>query len=519
MRTRARRTGSPTGPPLPVDPGGTPALIAGYRVLRRLASSDRSDVYVGVAPVRPDLTPGGSTPGGAAPEADDRGVSVVLKVFRPAADPAGVEREVLALTVLSRGRLAALLDLGTLPDGRTALVLEHVTGGSLSRFLGQQQWVRPGEAVTILAPVAAALVELHANGLVHTGLNLSTVLFDASGRPVLTGLGALRDLPGPGPRRADALVSVRGQVGLVVRAVLDQVHPRDAAGEARHTLDQWCAPIRHSEPAGTVAELEHLLFAWAEAVPVRLNRHRGAADAPRPEVSGQLLRRALPEARTPAPTTAAGGRAGRSGVERMLGALASHGRAVAGRLRKLELKTPGALSRLIRAGRSSRRGPLVLAAALTVASTGLALTAVGPPGTTNTPEAHPPSASASPTHATPAKPTDEAVSDDDPVLAVPALLELRSQCMHDVSVICLDAVHQAQSAALAEDTYALRMMQQKGGETPDPEPLETWTAALVERTGDAALVSLQAPDPERQPASVLVVKGEAGWRIREIFDY
>jgi hypothetical protein len=30
---------------------------------------------------------------------------------------------------------------------------------------------------------------------------------------------------------------------------------------------------------------------------------------------------------------------------------------------------------------------------------------------------------------------------------------------------------------------------------------------------------LQSPDPERQSASVLVVKGEAGWRIREIFDY
>jgi len=79
-------------------------------------------------------------------------------------------------------------------------------------------------------------------------------------------------------------------------------------------------------------------------------------------------------------------------------------------------------------------------------------------------------------------------------------------------------VHQAQSAALAADSYTLRMMQQ-GGEVAEFEDWSSWAAVLVERMGDVALVSLQAPDAERQPASVLVVKGEAGWRIRDIFDY
>jgi hypothetical protein len=35
---------------------------------------------------------------------------------------------------------------------------------------------------------------------------------------------------------------------------------------------------------------------------------------------------------------------------------------------------------------------------------------------------------------------------------------------------------------------------------------------VVERLGDSVLVDL---DPESQPASVLLMKGEAGWRIRD----
>ncbi|MCY7288663.1 MAG: hypothetical protein LH624_10555, partial [Cryobacterium sp.] len=61
MRTRARRVRGLESPSLPQSresvPGGNPALIAGYRVLRRLASSDRADLYVGVAPA-PGPRPG-----------------------------------------------------------------------------------------------------------------------------------------------------------------------------------------------------------------------------------------------------------------------------------------------------------------------------------------------------------------------------------------------------------------------------------------------------------------------------
>ncbi|TFD33271.1 protein kinase [Cryobacterium cryoconiti] len=513
MRTRPRRPRSPTRPSASADPTDTLTLIAGYRVLRRLASSDLADLYVGVAPERTAATGTGE----AAPEPTDRCAPVVLKVFRPVSDQSGVEREILALTRLSTGRLPALHDLGTLPDGRTALVLEHVTGGTLSRHLRDHPWIQPGEAVTILAPIAAALSELHANGLVHSGPNPSTILFDASGRPVLIGLRALQDLPGPGSLRAEVLDSVQGHVGQLVRAVLDQVHPDTSSGPARRAVERWCGPHGRGEPAGTVDELEHLLFAWADAGPVRLDRARGPADGKRSEVSGELLRRSLPDPVTnSAPAATVHGHAEESGWERMVGASSACARAVVGRVGAL--KPPAALGGFIGAVRSARRGPLVLAAATVVVSTGLLLTALDAPGTMSAPEATPPTTIASSADADPADMSDEVITGDDPVLAVSVLLRLRWGCLQDVSVICLDGVHQAQSAALAADTHALRMVQQGGG-APVLEPLETWSAALVERTGDAALVSLHAPDPERQPASVLVVKGEAGWRIREVFDY
>jgi len=39
----------------------------------------------------------------------------------------------------------------------------------------------------------------------------------------------------------------------------------------------------------------------------------------------------------------------------------------------------------------------------------------------------------------------------------------------------------------------------------------------AERAGGAVLVRARVA-PEREPASLLMVRGEAGWRLREVFD-
>jgi hypothetical protein len=502
-------------------PRGGPALIAGYRVLRRLGSGDRADLYVGVAPARTD-PPGPEVHG---PEPSAAPTAVVLKVFHPGTEDLSVEREVRALSTLTPGRLTTLFDVGTLPDGRTCLVLEQLTGGALSGILAVRRHIHPGEAVTILAPVASALAELHTIGLMHPAVSLSNILFDSSGRPVLTGLGELRALPAAGRGRPEAFDIVHGRLAQVVRAVLDQVDPGDPAPTARRDLDRWCAVPDARSAARAPGELEHLLFSWAEAAPVRLGQARAVGGGPQP--SGDWFRR--PPADDPAVLEHVGTVhtvAGESRAGRIVDGLVSRARAVAGRLR--ESHPVAALTALLPSGIRFRRGPLVLAALLAMVTAGLALTALGQGGSPDSAGARP-AASPEPAEASgnpsaePAEPTradtdGAAVTGDDPVTAVPALLRIRTRCLDEVSVVCLDGVHQSQSAALAADSHVLRLFQQGGG-APEREDLSSWAANLVERTGDVALVSLQAPDAERQPASVLVVKGEAGWRIRDVFDY
>ena len=45
-----------------------------------------------------------------------------------------------------------------------------------------------------------------------------------------------------------------------------------------------------------------------------------------------------------------------------------------------------------------------------------------------------------------------------------------------------------------------------------PALLDAASATIVERLGDTVLISL---GPDSEPASVLLMKGEAGWRVRD----
>jgi hypothetical protein len=73
-----------------------------------------------------------------------------------------------------------------------SLVLDLLAGGSLATLLARRGRLRPGEVVTAIAPVAAALAQAHERGIVHGDLSPGNVVFTAEGRPVLTDLGTAR---------------------------------------------------------------------------------------------------------------------------------------------------------------------------------------------------------------------------------------------------------------------------------------------------------------------------------------
>jgi eukaryotic-like serine/threonine-protein kinase len=81
-------------------------------------------------------------------------------------------------------------------DGRLALVLEQVNGGTLAQLLAARGQLTPGETVTTVAPLFRALADLHAAGVVHGDLAPGNVLFSTDGKPLIGDLGLARLLGG-----------------------------------------------------------------------------------------------------------------------------------------------------------------------------------------------------------------------------------------------------------------------------------------------------------------------------------
>jgi hypothetical protein len=112
--------------------------------------------------------------------------------------------------------------------------------------------------------------------------------------------------------------------------------------------------------------------------------------------------------------------------------------------------------------------------------------------------------------------TEPEAAQNDPAQAAVELLADRDRCLRELSVLCLDGVGQAGSAALAADQQLVRELQ-AGGELPEPFLVLPDQVTVVERLGDSALVSL-GDVADSEPASLLLMQGEAGWRIRGYLD-
>lgn len=125
------------------------------------------------------------------------GEPVAVKVLVAGA-PERQAREAALLGGLDHPHLVRLIEVVHQPQRggatRVALVLELLAGGSLAALLARRGRLRPGEVVTAIAPVAAALAHAHAQGVVHGDLSPGNVVFTAEGRPVLTDLGVARVL-------------------------------------------------------------------------------------------------------------------------------------------------------------------------------------------------------------------------------------------------------------------------------------------------------------------------------------
>ncbi|TFC12271.1 hypothetical protein E3O19_13670 [Cryobacterium algoritolerans] len=522
------------------------AIVGGYRVVRRLGASERADVYLGV------LT--GSFEDDAA-EVSTR-TPVALKIYHLKTAGAVIEREIRVMTETTGARFAKLIDFATLSDGRVCIVQEHLAGGRLSRLIGDGRSLTPGETVTILAPILAALAQLLALGYVHEGLGQSSVIFDRSGRPVLTALGRLRELPPAGSERSNVVEEAARRVTAFALGVLDRVEPSwDAA------VPDPAAWLESIPPGmalrSLLDELERRLFAWAPASAVVMSVAPWVPSAGRrPEREGGWAQtEALRGGRAAAPGPGfsllrakrqrrSSGRVRKSGrswtllseLRTLLHGLTSR---PAGAL--LTVQLPEQLRDRMARWLRVHRGPLLASSLVSTAVCVLLLTFgyqpearggnAGPasgvvppvaPGTASSSAAPRPASPGPITNPGNAAADRAAVEADEPVLAVRVLLRLRAGCLTAVSVACLDGTDQPGSAALASDGQAIKETHQGAQAAPAREAARS-APSLVERRGDVALVAVVLTDAstngDSKPASILVVKGEAGWRIRQIFEY
>lgn len=424
--------------------------LGGYRLLRTIGVGSRAEVFL-AHPVRPDA----------------ESVPAVIKTYGRAVTDESIAAEMEALARAAGDHVVRVLDVTTTPDGSLALILSRHAAGSLSRILGDRGRLTAGEAITVLAPLAAALGRMHAAGVAHGNIGPASVLFDAAGSPALACFGrATLFAPALHPAALEAEQAVLADVlafGALAATLLDGAGAASLAQRAR----------TEATPGAWLDQFVEALFDLAVPSPVDLHR------------SSELNHIAFPSRVIPAvplvplPSDA-------SPVSQ-----AERGRALVARVR-------AALGRV--------RRPVWVVAATSVAALVVALVAVPQERTT---------ATAGPSPA-PSEPLSEttAVSDDDPVAAALVLLEARELCIRDLSVECLDDIGQHDSSALAADRALLRAVLD-GEAAAEVISVDPAAVVLTQRLGDSALVSL---GPNSEPASLLLVKGEAGWRIRDYLE-
>lgn len=466
--SRAVRVEPPREAELMIDESFPPPAI---RVVRVLARDDHTERIL------VQLDEGGDAAPAEIVRARDEEGSRALR------------RAISALDRLQPIGIGGLLDVLDDTHG-PAMVLAHQRGPMLSEtLLDRPRWTA-GEAVAVLAPLAGAVERMHDAGVAHGALGTARVLITLDGVAV-TGFGSAELF------RRDAPESVREGVAAVVR---DREAVREIAGEI---LDRV-------EGARTAA-------AGELSGRIRIE--------PGPELMGALacglaqLAAATPIVRDDAGETPghdahliAGGRTaetnalpgGARSIDDFLAGVT--GADLRGIVRAIAERMTATVSR-IPAGR--RR--IVVGGGAAVAVAALLLAVIPPSGETAPLSVA--TAAPSPEGSSSTGDIDRESADivgDDPAAAVVQLLERREGCFRELSVLCLDGVDQLDSVALATDRTAILALRD-GGEASAPT-VEAVTPRIVERLGDSALLEV---GPETAPASLLIMRSEAGWRIRD----
>jgi hypothetical protein len=430
-----------------------------------------------------ELAPGSSWPpgpGGAVEGTAPDGRRVVLRRSSPAL--------VAAASSSPHPHLLCPVDLLVDDEGDLVVVSDEPGGERLDTWARRRGPMAAGEAVTVLLPLLSAFAHLARRGTVLSCVGLEDVVLDDRGAPVL--VDGRTAQPGTTPPRA-----TDGAQALV-EAVARELSPRDRT--------------RLLGPEGTAACLDELVERVHDlAPPVALptvvpstgvDEERIVWRPPPGEPSRSGWTSVLPES------------ALLDGVVdwwEAVSAVPMADRLRSVRSRSWVLAGLVAVSLVVGAsvlpegggsdeGRSATAQPGV-----TAAGAPPAVPTVAAP----TPVAVVPLPGRAPDD--PVSTEEAAVRGDDAVAATAVLLRARVACVREPSTSCLAAVDQAGSPVAEGDSETMA-----DPSSVDELVLPTLVESEVQRLGETVLLACRTADDE--PASVLVVRTEAGWRLREV---
>ncbi|PPF40054.1 hypothetical protein [Pseudoclavibacter sp. AY1H1] len=471
---------------------------------------------------------------------------------------------------VSAPSIPVLLDIG-LTDRREAVaVLEATIGSSVGELLDRPYPLATGEIVTILAPLAETLAELHRAGLALGGLGLEDVRLTAQGRPVVKRWDTLSRLEGFDDRLQPGIVrdwkAFEGFADLVLAqlptelelpAALERELDRCLSGDVDAELPErlldalfaWHDASDIQDPAAGERSPRRALLAHESTLPHVAPATGGHDDF---DPAGADTRR-LTSSLLDGDDDDAGGdfaEAGAAGRDVRLGhSVRARGEARRrdrpeapdqrasrdgrSRRRQRARRQPGFLRRTLGTIRLPFRIAAAAAVVLCICAATLGVLGEAPGGgedsapsvptsdarPAQTAESGPPSSGNPPVNETMPVADSAGAPDwraramaDDPTVAVLALVERRAECLASETAGCLEEVYQSDAPGLHADLA-------RGGGAADQ--LAGLTAAtLRDRYGDLVVVDLWPADAiqaaETPPASLTIARGEAGWRLRDV---
>ncbi len=486
-------------------------------MVRRLGAGERSEVWLGRAETPEDALES------ATPRAHEGTGLAAIKVYREDVASETVDRELRALTRMVSPHLVGVIDAAA-EGTRQCLVLRLLDPGGLTRLLASRSTLSRGELVTLLVPLARAVNSMHAAGVTHGSLRAAKVLFDECGAPVLLGGARMTDSPHPPSRsvlkEGRSFIDDRRALWLLATDLTARAaHPEELAG-----LSEWLRTEPWTTP-GFQDELSERAFETGPPTPLSIPwlGLEPAVEGSRDARQSRTLRE--PEHATvvheaPAWTRALKAVTGRSSS--VLGRLRDTYTGVRPRFRVIGLLGVVLIGSVLLVATTTESGSTE---AMGQAETAAVLHRDDAPVSVESrvdvdvePE---PNDAENVTTA-----DEEALRGDDPVLAARRLLTLRDACLSAASVECLTDVLQRDSAAWLADTASLS--EGADGGTHAPLLREQDEVAVIDIMGGVVLLSVDGPAPhvgtdgaqdataERAPASILIIRTEAGWRIRDV---